>query len=212
MKRIALFGGTFSPIHNGHVNLARFLQSKFHFDEFRFVPNKAPVLDKNSIIPLADRLAMLALALAPYPEFIIDEREVHRDTPSYTVDTLIDIKREEKNCVISLIIGADSFRQFHRWHEWEKILTLCQLIVLERPGQDESVPKELQEKLHEINDVQSLSKETGVFYRCNAGRYDISSTMVRDLIRLGKDVSAYLPPAVCTYLAEHPINFMSSNH
>ncbi len=208
MKRIALFGGTFSPIHNGHINLARFLQSKFHFDEFRFVPNKAPVLDKGTIIPLADRLAMLALALAPYPEFIIDEREVHRHTPSYTVDTLIDIKREEKNCVISLIIGADSFNQFHRWHEWEKILTLCHLIVVDRPGQDRTVPKELQEKLHEVKDYQAMPKETGVFFWCDAGSYDISSSMVRDLTRAGKDVSAYLPPKVCAYIAEHKSNFI----
>lgn len=210
MKRIALFGGTFSPIHNGHINLARFLQSKFHFDEFRFVPNKAPVLDKSAAILLADRLAMLALALAPYPEFIIDEREVHRDTPSFTVDTLMDIKREEKNSVLSLIIGADSFKQFHRWHEWEKILTLCHLIVLDRPGQDEKLPEELQEKLHEVKDAQSLLKETGVFYRCNAGSYDISSTMVRDLIRAGKDASVYLPPQVCAYVAEHKSNFIDN--
>ena len=88
VNSIAVYGGTFSPIHRGHIEVARFLQAKFTFDEFKFLPNQSPVLDKSASAPVAHRLAMLRLALAPYPQFSIDQREVERPSPSYMIDTL----------------------------------------------------------------------------------------------------------------------------
>ncbi len=200
-KHIAIFGGTFSPIHNAHIDVAIFLQDYFKFDQFIFLPNKAPTLDKTTEMSLADRLAMLELALAPYPRFTIDLRETHRSTPSYTVDTLMSFREEWGNEVaMSFIIGMDNFKQFERWQDWEKILTLCNLIVISRPSEKE-FPASI--CIPEITDPHLLSTDTrGGFYRCNAGTYTTSSTLVRNLIRSGEDASTHLPPSVLNYIVQ----------
>lgn len=212
VKHIALYGGTFCPIQNAHIRLALFLQRQFKFDEFRFLPNKEPVLQKRATASLTHRLAMLELALAPYKEFMLDRREVNRSTPSFMVDTLDDMRKElgDKPHVISLIIGADNFLNIHHWHDWKRLFTLCNLIVIERPGYAlESLPAPLKEQfmshhLHEINHPSEISlSDTGGFYRCNAGLYEVSSSMVRDLIEAGKDVGAYLPGPVLEYIKTH---------
>ena len=209
IKHIALYGGTFCPIQNAHICLALFLQEKFKFDEFRFIPNKEPVLDKSAATTLEHRLAMLELALAPYSSFMIDRREATRSTPSFMINTLKDLREELAHvpCAISLVIGVDNFNEFHRWHDWEKILTLCNLIVIERPGYEIthlSAPLReqlLSHQIHEITDPQELSMGgTGGFYRCNAGLYDISSTLIRDQIKVSGDVGAYLPKSVLDYI------------
>lgn len=210
-KHIALFGGTFCPIHNGHIGLALFLQDYFHFDSFLFLPNKSPTLDKTATASVEQRLAMLELALAPYPFFTIDRREVNRATPSFMIDTLKSLRAELGNDIaISLIIGMDSFQQLHRWHDWESIFTLCNLIVLDRPGAREthlSAPLrnlQITNCIYQITDPQNLSStQRGGFYRCNAGKYPISSTMICGLIQSGRDASLFLPPAVLEYIKEN---------
>ena len=207
-QHIALFGGTFCPIHLGHLQVALFLQKQFCFDEFIFLPNKAPVLDKTATALLSHRMAMLKLALAPYPAFKIDRRELERETPSFMVDTLVSFRGELADEVaISLIIGSDSFQQFHRWHDWQTILTLCNLIVVDRKGQAAaSLPKPLNAclisgKLHEIRDPKALSTASrGGFYRCNAEADEISSTEIRDLIQKGRDAGLFLPAVVWNYI------------
>lgn len=209
-KHIALFGGTFCPIHNGHIEVALFLQKYFQFDAFLFLPNKAPTLDKTATASLEQRLAMLKLALAPYPVFTIDRREAKRSTPSFMVDTLKSLREELGGDVaISLIIGMDSFQQFHRWHDWQKIFVLCNLIVIDRPDARETQPPEPLRKLlakgqiHQLTDSKALSlAKRGGFYRCNAGAYPMSSTMICKLIQSGGDASPFLPPAVLKYIQE----------
>lgn len=216
-KHIALFGGTFCPIHNGHIGVALFLQDYFHFDAFLFLPNKAPILDKTATASVEQRLAMLELALAPYPFFTIDKREANRATPSFMIDTLKSLRAELGNDIaISLIIGMDSFQQIHRWHDWEKIFTLCNLIVLDRPGAEEIHLSEplrnllIANCIHQITDPKDLSStQRGGFYRCNAGIYPISSTMICGLIQSGGDAGPFLPPAVLKYIQEKSLFILS---
>ena len=208
-KHIALYGGTFCPIQNAHLRLANALQAIFNFDQFRFLPNKEPVLDKIVATSLPHRMAMLELALKPYPKFMIDTREINRSTPSFMVDTLDDLRNElsEEPCNISVIIGMDNFLQFHRWHARERILTLCNLIIIERPGVEmTTLPALMTPQPHEIVVPEALSSgETGGFYRCNAGLYDISSTRIRDLIEAGVDVGLFLPAPVWDYIKKHKL-------
>ena len=208
-KHIALFGGTFCPIHNGHLGVALFLQHYFHFDAFYFLPNKAPTLDKIATASLEQRLAMLEIALAPYSFFTIDRREVNRATPSFMIDTLKSLRAElGEGTAISLIIGMDSFKQLHRWHDWQNIFTLCNLIVMERPGEELALAEPLRnllasKQIQQITEPKTLcSKKRGGFYLCNAGVYPISSTMICGLIQSGGDASAFLPPAVLEYIQE----------
>lgn len=210
LQHIAVFGGTFCPIHRGHIEGALLLKKKINFDRFVFLPNKAPVLDKKAMALCVHRVAMLRLALAPYPDFKIDMREINRQTPSFMVDTLRSFRQEWGNDVaISLIIGEDSFRQLHRWHDWQTLFTLCNLIVMDRPGYEcATLPNPIKARLiqgeiHEIKDPLILSTTSrGGFYRCNTGRYDISSTTIRALIKRGDDATSLLPVAVLNYIKE----------
>ena len=207
-RHIAVYGGTFCPIHRGHIEVALFLQDLFKFDQFNFLPNKAPVLDKTAEVSLEHRLAMLQLALTPYPFFNIDRREIDRLTPSFMVETLSTLREElvDKSTAITLIIGMDSFLQFHRWREFEKILTLCNLIVLERPGWKSEIPEPLQGKINEIIAPYELSTgKTGGFYLCDAGKYDISSTKIREAIKAGADMRLFLTPEITDYIKKHKL-------
>lgn len=201
-KHIAIFGGTFSPIHNAHIAVALFLQEYFKFDTFIFLPNKTPTLDKTTqTASLEDRLTMLELALNPYPMFTIDLREAKRNTPSFTVDTLMSFREELGNDVaISFIIGLDNLKQFDRWHDWKKILTLCNLIVINRPCDKQTASTIA---IPEIIDPFLLStSKRGGFYLCDAGIYPISSTLVRNLIQSGENASAHLPAPVFNYIVQ----------
>lgn len=215
--RIAIYGGTFSPPHKGHTEVARFLQAQFKFDQFRFLPNKAPVLDKAASAPLEDRMEMLQLALAPYPEFSIDRREVDRDTPSFMVETLKSLHAESPSkTAITLIIGMDSFKQFHRWREWKEIFSLCNLIVMDRPGNERAISPQLQDSLstgeiRHITDPAELSTgKPGGFYICDAGTYDISSTRIRDSLKIPSAggetfLSDSLSASVLDYIRAHKL-------
>ncbi len=212
MKHLALFGGTFSPIHQGHINMARALQEHFQFDQFIFLPNKAPVIDKLATASSSDRLKMLQLALAPYPLFKIDERELHRKTPSFMIETLLSLHKELGNSLtkITLIIGMDSFLQFHRWHDWKTLFTLCNLIVLKRPKCRIDLPAPLREELakgsiHAITDEKELTQTCGGFYYFDAGAYNFSSTTLRELIAAGQDVSNFIPPSVLDYIKDNAL-------
>ena len=214
-KSIAVYGGTFSPIHRGHLELARFLQEKFKFDEFKFLPNQSPVLDKAQTASAKDRLAMLKLALAPYPQFCIDQRELDRPTPSYMIDTLQSLKAEYGvDSSFTLIIGMDNFQNFHRWRDWKTILRLSNLIILDRPHVDNKLSPLLkayleQDKMHILTKPLDLLSGHGGVYYSNAGDFDISSTKIRQLIEEGQTEAAYLksslPADVLLYIKKHKL-------
>jgi len=150
---------------------------------------------------------MLKLALAPYPQFSIDQRELDRPTPSYMIDTLQSLKAEYGvDTSFTLIIGMDNFQHFHRWRDWETILRLSNLIVLERPNTDSQGLNEALKKTRiPIRDnPHDLFAGHGQAYFCDAGYYDISSTAIRRLLQNGKIEGRYLqenvPANVLSYI------------
>jgi len=190
MKRLLIYGGSFDPPHLGHIKTACVVQKKFKFDEFLFVPCKSPVLKAKSIASSEQRLAMLKLALAPYPEFKIDTRELTRDTPSFMVDTLTSIQQDYKNnASITLLLGMDAFLELPRWHQCEKLITLCDLLVMQRADDHKNpkIPAELQAKLKHVT-----------FF--DAGNYPIASSALRK--KLEKNL---LPQAVYDYIITHQL-------
>lgn len=153
MKNIGLYGGTFDPIHKGHINTSIAVQNHMHYSSYRFLPCKIPTLKAPAHATTSQRIKMLEIALQSYPQFEIDLREIKRKTPSYMVDTLISLREEEPNATISLILGYDAFRSLPQWYQWEKILTLANILVINRDKKN--VPKNNQE-LHLINTPVSL--------------------------------------------------------
>ena len=134
MKPIGIFGGTFDPVHIGHLRTAYELLNDLDFAQIHFVPCLVPPHQKSPCAPADVRLAMLRGAVADVTEFIVDERELSRAGVSYSVDTLESFREEFPDRSLGLIVGMDTFLEFETWHRWQDILRLAHLIVARRPG------------------------------------------------------------------------------
>ena len=152
-KTIALLGGTFDPIHNGHLIPAKHVAQWLGLEQIRLMPAHIPPHKSLVTASAAQRVDMVKLASESEPLFMCDERELNRSEHSYTVDTLNEIKNEQPNSVLFFIIGMDSLLTFTQWKNWQEILTLCHLVVNCRPNYP----------LENLNDeTQSLIKNYGV--------------------------------------------------
>ncbi len=205
INSILIYGGSFDPIHNGHLSTAVTVQNHIVFDRVIFLPCKTPVLKKATAASCEQRTAMLKIALQDHQDFEIDLREMQRDTPSFMVDTLQSYRDElGPNTSITLLLGMDAFRQLTQWHDWEKLIKLSHLLVINRAKVNENHIDDSLKKLllmHEVFDKKALLENThGFIYRYNSGEYDISSTYLRQKI-LEKEASITdLPNPVYEYI------------
>jgi len=218
LSKLLIVGGTFCPPHQAHLAIVSAVTKHFAFDNVMFVPCKEPVIDKIAATPVSHRIAMLRLALKPYPNFTIDLCEIDRDSPSYMVTTLADFRQRFGDQVsITLLIGMDNFLQLPRWHRWEDLLTLCHLLVVDRAG----IPRELSPTLrtflakHHATTTHNLSTTPyGTIEQYDAGQYDISSTAIRAMIQAaimsGANTDAIIAPEVREYIKEHQLFLKSS--
>ena len=133
-KPIGLFGGTFDPIHHGHLQTAERLCTDLKLTQIFFILCKQPVLKPAARATAQQRLDMLALALKNYSQFTVDKRELTRDTPSYTIDTLKSYQQEMPNTPLYFILGIDAFLQLPQWYQWQQLLDYCHLIIINRPN------------------------------------------------------------------------------
>lgn len=129
---IGILGGTFDPVHFGHLRIALEAYEKYHLKQVRFMPCKLPVHKKAPIVSSQHRIAMLELAIKSQKDFILDTREITRNTPSYMIETLSDLKTEMPDQQFGLILGSTELTSFTKWRHWQEILKLAQLIVLPR--------------------------------------------------------------------------------
>ena len=143
-KAIGVLGGTFDPVHFGHLRLAKCARDDFQLDEVHLLPCRVPALKPQPIATAQQRVDMLRLAIANEPGLVVDESELHRDGPSYTVDTLRALRVEVgPECAICLIMGMDAFLSLPAWHEWQEIIGLAHVIVMQRPGYEVSTKGEM---------------------------------------------------------------------
>lgn len=206
MYHIAIFGGTFDPIHNGHLQTSLAIQSYFQFDTYLFLPCKIPTIKAPTLANSQQRIKMIELAINVYPGFKLDLREIERDSPSYMVETLQSFREEFQDASITLIMGYDAFISLPSWHQWEKLITLANLLVINR---DEfilhSMPIIIQKFLEQHQSTEKselLNNKSGVVLRFDAGHYDISSTMIRKEIKQKKDVRSKIPIKVYQYIKD----------
>lgn len=208
--KLAVFGGTFDPIHLGHIKVAQALQHSFHFDALHFLPCKMPVLKDAAQATPIQRISMLELAIKDYPDFIIDTREITRETPSYMVETLDSLRQQYGHeASINLILGSDAFRQLPYWYQFNDIKNLANCIVLQRA--ELNPPPLSPELLNFIKSTKSVKSHEvfehskGLIINFDAGQYFISSTKVRQKLALGEDVSQLLSPAVIDYIKDQQL-------
>jgi nicotinate-nucleotide adenylyltransferase len=199
MSPIGVFGGTFDPIHFGHLRTAFELLHALRLAEVRFVPAGNP---PHRNLPLCDarhRLDMVRAAVADQPGFVADDREVRRAGPSYTVLTLRELRDEAPGRPVCLLLGMDAFLGLPQWHEWRSVLDLAHVVVAHRPGWTAPDAGTLGELLAErgTSRVQDLHESVaGRIHVRPVTQLEISSTDLRDLIVAGQDPRYLLPDAV----------------
>ncbi len=193
--RIGILGGTFDPPHIGHLVIAEQAREKLKLDRVYFIPAREPPHKLNQVItPLADRVAMLRLALDENPFFTLSLVEAERPGPSYTVDTLRELRCElPAGTELFFIMGMDSLANLPTWHQPGELIQLCQLAVLRRPGY--------------LADMQALEKKIpGLAARVvfiPAPELELSSTELQALVRAGQSIQYMVPDAVAEYIQEH---------
>ena len=199
MNPMGIFGGTFDPIHYAHLRTAFELQQALRLKEIRFLPaGNPPHRDQ----PMADaqlRLKMVQLATADQPGFVVDDREVRKEGPSYSVETLGELRHEYPDRSLCLIVGMDAFLSLPKWHQWRELLQLAHLVVAHRPGWRAPGMGPLGELLVDrgtgrIGDLHE--QRAGCIYIHAVTQLEISSTEVRQLIAMGRDPRFLMPDSV----------------
>lgn len=192
-QRIGIMGGTFDPIHNGHLSTASNVKSYFKLDKIMFVPSGTPPHKRNRIITDAKhRVEMIKIALAGNEDFSLSTIEVDRKGYSYTYDTLLELQKSYcKETSFYFIIGADVVPELFTWHKYKELFAICEFIAVLRPGF---------EVKSFFEDIDKMEAEGARINPVRTPLVDASSSKVRECVREGKDCSMMLPDGVLDYI------------
>ncbi len=212
---IGILGGTFDPIHLGHLRLAQEVAETLALGEVRFIPGGTPPHRAAPQTAVAHRVAMVKLAIAGNPMFVLDERETQRTGKSYTVDTLAELRAElGPACPLVLMMGADAFLGFESWHRWQDIFTLAHIAVAHRPGSTlDAMPPALAREFAQRrgSDPRAVHRaSSGIIVEAPITALDISATQVRGLVRARHSARYLLPPDVLAYIDDNKL-FLKGN-
>jgi nicotinate-nucleotide adenylyltransferase len=209
---IGLLGGTFDPIHFGHLRLAEELAEVLGIGQVRFIPAGQPPHRGSPRAAASHRLEMARRAVAGNPRFIIDAREIERDAPSYSIDTLATLRAElPPNTPLVLFMGGDAFLGLNTWHEWRRIFDLTHIAVAHRPGYslaswEDALPDPLRTLLSTRRCDQAAElkeKPAGLVFLHTITQLDISASQIRDRALRGKSLRYLLPDSVINYINEN---------
>jgi len=187
--KVGVMGGTFDPIHLGHLRAAETALEALGLDRVMFVPAGRPPHRTPPAASALDRYAMVALAVAEHPRFVASDLELRRDGPSFTVDTLESLRATTAGIRLTLIVGSDSIGELPGWRHAARILSLAQVAVVERPGDDSPCPPELSESVA----------------RVSGPALEVSATSIRARVAAGGSVRYLLPPAVADYIEKRAL-------
>ena len=208
---IGILGGTFDPVHYGHLRLAEEMLELANLRQIRFIPAGTPPHRSAPRVSAQHRSAMVQLAIADQPAFVLDDREVNRSTPCYTVDTLRELRADlGETQPLCLLMGGDAFLQLHTWHEWEQLFGLAHIVVGYRPGFT------LEERIHSATDklrrhyqsrlctAEDLSRQpSGGIAELAIPKLEISATDIRQRVAKNRTIRYLLPNAVENYIHQH---------
>jgi nicotinate-nucleotide adenylyltransferase len=211
---IGVLGGTFDPIHYGHLRLAEELGERLRLEEVRFVPSGTPPHRSAPAVGADHRLAMTRLAAAGNARFRVDEREVRRAGPGYTFDTLTELRAEAGDArPLALLLGADAFLEFATWRHWREIFGLAHVAVAHRPGfpVEQWAARMPQPLAHEYA-ARRMQHPLAIHLSPAGGivvvpftALDISATAIRDMLNAGASPRYLLPGAVLDYIRSHQL-------
>lgn len=187
-RRIGLFGGTFDPPHNAHLALARLALAELALDELRWIPAGQPYQKARAITPAAQREAMVRLAIAGEPRFVLARCELERSGPSYTIDTVRELQAREPGARWFLLIGQDQYAGLPSWRDWRELLARVSLAVAQRPGAAAPADAELR-----AVPVAALALPP----------MEVSATVIRARAAAGAPITDLVPPGVASYIDRH---------
>lgn len=205
-KRIGILGGTFDPVHIGHLRGALEVAEQFALDELRLIPSARPPHRGTPQVSAEDRLAMVRCAVAGVPPLTVDDRELRRDRPSYTIDTLELLRRElAPDDQLFLVLGWDAFCGLPTWHRWEELLDHCHILVLQRPDIGSEPPESLRNLLaaRSVGNPQALCGPGGNIAFVWQTPLEVSATQIRERLASGRSVRFLVPDAVLAYIHAH---------
>lgn len=215
LKGAGLFGGTFNPVHMGHLRVAEEVLESFVLDRIFFIPSAIPPHKETlDLAPAADRFEMISRAIAAHPEFVVSDAEIKRQGRSYTIDTVRHFRKIlPENTPIYLMVGSDAFFEIDTWKAFTSLFDQIPTIVMRRPGPNGRRDARFREKIAEI-----LTTNISMEYRFFADRsvfecpgkqpvflfdvtpLDISSTRIRDMVRQGRSIRFLVPDIVNGYI------------
>lgn len=191
-RRVGIFGGSFDPVHNAHVALARSALAELRLDELLWLPAGQPWQKQRALTPAAHREAMLRLAIEGEPRFVLSRIEIERGGPSYTIDTVRELHAQRPGVRSYLVIGQDQYAGFHTWHGWQELLGLVTLAVANRAPNGPDAPPGADPRLLRVpHEAVALPM------------MDVSSTEIRLRIARRQGIDDLVPAAVARYIARH---------
>ncbi len=213
---IGVLGGTFDPVHFGHLRPALELCEGLKLDQVRLIPSRTPVHRGDPVAPLEERIQWLQRAVEGVPQLLVDLREVERESPSWMVLTLESLQREFPAQPLCLILGMDAFLQLESWHRWRELSDYAHIVVTHRPGFEHAMEGALgiwsgERVCSSIEELHRLPEERGggrVFY-CPVTQLEISATGIRTMVGRGEDPRFLLPDLIreevmsCYYEKSH---------
>ena len=204
----ALYGGTFDPVHYGHLKPVEILANLIGLQRVIIMPNNVPPHRPQPEASSEQRKEMLTLAIADKPLFSLDERELRRDTPSWTSQTLQEWRAEQgPDTPLAFNIGQDSLLNFPTWHQYETILENSHLLVCRRPGYPLTMREEQYQQwleAHLTDNIEDLHNQpAGKIYLAETPWFDISATLIRERLQQGLACDDLLPSAVLDYIHAH---------
>jgi nicotinate-nucleotide adenylyltransferase len=198
LKRIGIFGGAFDPPHNAHVALARTALNELELDVLHVIPTGQAWHKARPLSAAVHRLAMTRLAFADLPRVVVDDREINRAGPTFTIDTLQAVQVENPGAQLYLLMGADQFAAFKQWHQWQAILEIAIICIASRARIDWAAGQ-----------CVTLKQPENHFLRLQMPEMTISATQIRQLISSGlgenQALADLLPNPVASYIALHQL-------
>jgi nicotinate-nucleotide adenylyltransferase len=199
---IGIFGGTFDPIHYGHLRAALEVYELFALAEVRFIPCATPPHRPEPTASSAIRLHMVTLAIEGQAGFVCDDRELARRGRSYMVDTLDSLREDFPEQPLLLFIGTDAFNQLERWHEWQRLFNLSHIIVMTRPGYHHQLQNDFLNARCTENKAELNEHLAGKLYFQAITPLDLSSSRIRELITQHRSPRFLLPDTVLNYIRQ----------
>jgi len=208
-ERIGLLGGTFNPVHEGHLRAAREVEQKFALNKILFIPSYIPPHKQTTdVASPADRLAMVEIAVRVNPHFIASPIEIEAQEKSYSIITLNKVKNVYRDARVFFILGIDAFLEIETWRSYQKVLGQCHFIVTSRPGYllteaKNVLPVSYTGKLFDLGESESVEEDLLFKFRIfllSIRALDISSTEIRRRIKQGQSIKGFVPEAVEVYI------------